>query len=115
MPADIKEYIRTGRRAMNLLTKRGKWSAAPLNPSEPRLVTFVAGPFEIVGKQGGSGGGGTMFDVVYAGRVCLQGRARINWLTEDTSFDLSLTELSEAARSELAALYDAQLPEGVKI
>lgn len=115
MTADAKEYIRAGRRAMNLLTKRGKWGAAPLNPSEPRLVTFAAGPFEIVGKQGGSGGGGTMFDVAYDGQVCLQGRARINWLTEDTSFDLLLTEIGEAARGELATLYDAQLPDGVKI
>lgn len=115
MSADTKDYIRAGRRAMNLLTKRGKWGTAPLNPSEPRVVTFAASGFEIAGRQGGSGGGGTMFDVVYDGKLCLQGRARINWLTEDTSLDLILTEIDENARNELAALYDAQLPDGVKI
>ena len=115
MSAGTKDYIRAGRRAMNLLTKRGKWGAPPLNPSAPRVVTFAAGGFEIVGRQGGIGGGGTEFEVVYAGELCLKGRARINWLTEDTSFDLSLTTLNAAARDELAALYEAQLPDGVKI
>jgi hypothetical protein len=112
MSSDEKEHVRVGRRAMNLLTKRGLWQPAPVNGQTPRGVRFSSGKFQIDGKQGG---GATAFDVYYDGKLCMQGRARINWLTEDGSFELFLTEMSDAARNELADLYAAQLPGGFKV
>jgi hypothetical protein len=115
MSGDPKEHIRAGRRAMNLLTKRGKWGAAPISSKLPRLVSFAAGPFAVIGQQGGSRGGGVVFELSYNGELCLQGLARINWLTEDTSFELDISEMSSAAREELAALYSELLPDSFKV
>lgn len=114
MSAD-KEDIRAARRAMNLLTKRGKWGSAPLNAKMARLVSFNTDVFAITGQQGGSRGGGIVFELHHNGQLRLQGLARINWLTEDTSFDISFTDLNDDVRAELGRLYDNLLPDGFKI
>ncbi|WP_156397750.1 MULTISPECIES: hypothetical protein [unclassified Sphingomonas] len=96
---------------MNLLTKRGKWSPAPIRSDIPREVRFFLDGFDIIGRQLGRE---VKFRTSYNGKVCISGTASINWFTEDGSFDVKPAEIDEEIARKLMDVYNDQLPGKLK-